>query len=188
MHAIRQAERSANLDKLSPRHHHFTPVAQRREYQQRGCGVVVDYHCGLGARQLTQQLFCFIITPAAHAGFKINLQVAAAVEFGQGSHSGGGQHRPAEAGMQDDARGVDHGTQALAFPGMERIRRLFDNVRSTWNCTAYRDALPDGVKHTAQRGHDTRPRMDSQKIGNYGIIKQCVHGGQLPTRIRISCR
>ena len=107
-HDVGDAELAADLDQLSPRHHHLAAAGQRLQGEQDGGGVVVDDERVLGARQAPEEPLHVGVARAALLGGEIELQVA--VGGGDGRHPGDGrlaQERPAEIGVKHDPGGVD---------------------------------------------------------------------------------
>ncbi len=136
-HDVRDAEAAADLDELAARNHDLAVAGEGREHEEQGGGVVVDGHGGLGAGDAAQEGLDVLVAAAALAGFEVVLEVAvAARDCRHGGDGGVRERRAAEVGVNDDAGGVDHGTQGR---GQGRIGAAQGGV----------DDLVEGVRRLA---------------------------------------
>ena len=98
---------------------------QRREHEHGGGGVIVDDRGRFRAGQFRQNVFDQFVALGAFAGFAVHGQGAIALQLAQHRiHHARRQDRAAQAGVQDDAGGVD-GFAHMRFGGaLEQLFRL----------------------------------------------------------------
>jgi hypothetical protein len=107
-HHVRDAEAAPDLDQLATRDDRLLALAQRRQHQQHGGGVVVDHQRGFGARQAAQQIGDQLVARAALAGLQVVFQVGVARGGRLRRVQGGRAERgPAQVGVDHHPGGVD---------------------------------------------------------------------------------
>ena len=182
MDAVGKPVRAADLDQLSAGDDHLPVPAERGKDEKRGGGIVVDDHGRLGAGEPPEELFDGRVALAAEPGLHVDLQVAAPVEAGQGAGGARGQDSAAEAGMENDPGGIDHGPQAVGILALEDVAGAVDDlpgggggVRGTQGGAGAVDRLPHPVHH------DTAgPSLE--EVGGLGTTQDGADGGQPPAR------
>ena len=121
-HDLRDAERAADLHQLAARHHHLSPLRQRRQRDHQRRRVVVDHQGRLGAGERRQQPLGAAVALPAAAGVEVDLQVAIGVEERrEAPRHGCRQRRAAEVGVEEDAGGVEHPPQRVAEQRLDAL-------------------------------------------------------------------
>jgi hypothetical protein len=194
LHDVGNAERAADLDELTARHHDFAPVGQRVQHQQHGGGVVVDDGGGLGAGQFAQQIVDEVIAVASPARVQVEFQIG---RRGQRAHHRGhrfvGQQRPAQVGVQHGAGQVVDGAQAGLGGLVQRGRhagRHGGGFQFRAHQAARQRALAQGVQVAPQRRHHLRAAVrvqgGAQGVGvQQTIQRRDVRGGGHVTARRL---
>jgi hypothetical protein len=187
-HDIRHPERASDLDELAARNDDFLPHSQGVEDEDGRSGVVVDHGRGLGARELPEEPGDVDVALAAAAGIKVEGQGGVpAADFVEGLEGGLGQHRPAEAGVHDDARGVHGPTErSPGFP-VEKGRGAGDDGRGSQRRgfldLTVPDLLPESLERRAD-GVEKRFAAESFNQGAGAVIGQKgIDRGKAPQRV-----
>ena len=120
---LREPEAPPDLDELAARDDHLPAGRQGAERQDGGAGVVVDDGRGLGPGQPPEQVGDALRAPAAFPAGEVELEVAVTARHPcHGLDGLGGQGRPTQPGMEQDARGVEHGPERGPLRPQDRRR------------------------------------------------------------------
>src|SRR5262249_30586861 len=108
-HDVGDTKAAADFHELAPRYDNLAPPGEGHEDEQQGRGVVVDGDRGLGAGDPGYERVDVFVAAAAFTRRQIEFEIAVATaDRFHGSAGGVGEGRPAEVGVNDHARGVDH--------------------------------------------------------------------------------
>jgi len=112
VHDVGEAEAATDFDEFSPGDDDFAIAGEGGEGEDEGGGVVVDDGGGFGAGEGAEEIADEMGAATAFAGFEIEFDGGVASgDFGQGGDGGFCEGRSSEAGVDDDAGGVDDGRE-----------------------------------------------------------------------------
>ena len=130
---VRNPERTADLDQFAAGKQDLAAGCQAGECESQRGGVVVDDQGRPGAGEGAQQVLDTSAAVAATPRLEAHLQIAVGVEtIGQVGHDFAGQRRPAQVGVEEDARRVEHAPERRRLGlqrGADAIRDLADPLR-----------------------------------------------------------
>ena len=152
---------------------------QRRQHQHGGGGVVVDDSGRFGAGQFRQNIFDQFIALDAFAGVAVHGERAIALQLAHhGVHHARRENGAAQAGVEDDAGGVD-GFAQMGFGGL--LEKFFrpgqhrfggDMLESAAAVVVVEDLLPQPGHGAAQAFGDERLRMLPEPAGGGFAFQQ----------------
>ena len=198
-HDVGHAEGAADLDELAPGDDDLLAAGERVEDENGRGGVVIGYGRGLGAGELAEEPLDVAVAGNALARFEVEGERRVAEgDGGQGVAGRGGEDGAAEAGVHDDAGGVDgRGERGGEFP-FEAATEPLDDGRRRDIGTGNRggaaaaagsggrrgDRRPKFVESLTGRGDDGLASEAIDERAGRGLGEKRVEGGDLPVGVR----
>ena len=192
---VRQPEPVAYLDQLAAADDDLPPGRQRRGRQYQRGGIVVDHVHRPGRRdRLRERVKHAGATPAALPRGQVELYVRAARRGRDRVTRGGRQRRPAEVGVHDHARRVDHrsergsGRRQGGHRGVGDARRADGAGAGQFLCLRNRRLDQRPAQLLARRG---QPGVGQHNVGSRHVTAR-VHNrdpnGHRPASAIPGCR
>ena len=129
LHDLRYAELAADFNEFPPGNDGFLSVRQGVDDQQDGRRVVVDDQGVFRAGQGAEKALYVIVAKPALALFEIEFQVGVSfADLDDPFQRFRTHRRPAEIGVQDDARGIDHPDQPVPEQRIYSAENLIGNL------------------------------------------------------------
>ena len=182
-HDLRYPESAADLDQLAAGDDDLSPGRQRRKRQQQGGRVVVDRHRRLGAGQAAEQRLDVNVPVASFALGEVELEVAIAAARGRHRRYRFRRHGGApQVGVDDDARGVDHASQAGRGQRSKAVDERSDDLFVGRRRLARGDQRARLLKLLAGHLDDDLRGVVLAETAQALVAQQPVNAGQLPVR------